>query len=85
MRELERHAAEIGLPPEVLMENAGLAIAQEVRGWLGTAAASRSSSLSGRETMVATAWSPLATSTTGGPESTFAFALSEEAMTQTMS
>lgn len=38
MRELERHAAEIGLPPEVLMENAGLAIAQEVRGWLGTAA-----------------------------------------------
>lgn len=38
MRELERGAAEIGLPPEVLMESAGLAIAQEVSGWLGSAA-----------------------------------------------
>lgn len=38
MREIERRAAEIGLPPEVLMENAGLAIAQQVKGWLGSAA-----------------------------------------------
>ena len=38
MREIERRAAEIGLPPEVLMENAGLAIAREVKGWLGSAA-----------------------------------------------
>lgn len=38
MRELERRAAEIGLPSEALMENAGLAIAQEVKGWLGSAA-----------------------------------------------
>jgi len=36
MKELERHAAELGSPPEVLMENAGLAIAQEVKRWLGS-------------------------------------------------
>ena len=36
MKELERRAAELGLPSEVLMENAGLAIAQEVKGWLGS-------------------------------------------------
>ncbi len=35
MREIERRAAEIGLPPETLMENAGLAVAQEVKKWLG--------------------------------------------------
>ena len=35
MKEIERRAAEIGLPPNVLMENAGLAIAQKVKGWLG--------------------------------------------------
>jgi len=35
MLELERRAAEIGLPPEVLMENAGLAVAQKVKKWLG--------------------------------------------------
>ncbi len=39
MKELERRAAEIGLPNEVLMENAGFAIAQEVRDWLGSVAA----------------------------------------------
>jgi len=38
MMELERRAAEIGLPPSVLMENAGLAIAQQVKGWLGSVA-----------------------------------------------
>ncbi|MCK4362967.1 MAG: bifunctional ADP-dependent NAD(P)H-hydrate dehydratase/NAD(P)H-hydrate epimerase, partial [Dehalococcoidia bacterium] len=37
MREIERGAAEQGLPNEVLMENAGLAIAQQVKGWLGSA------------------------------------------------
>ena len=31
MKELERRAAELGFPPELLMENAGLAIAQEVK------------------------------------------------------
>jgi len=41
MQELERSAAEIGLPPEVLMENAGLAVAREVKGWLGSAARRR--------------------------------------------
>lgn len=41
MRELERRAAEVGLPPAVLMENAGLAIAREVKGWLGSAARRR--------------------------------------------
>ncbi|NQT47534.1 MAG: NAD(P)H-hydrate dehydratase [Chloroflexi bacterium] len=35
MVEMERQSAEIGLPPEVLMENAGLAAAQEIRKWLG--------------------------------------------------
>ena len=38
MRELERRASEIGLPSEALMENAGLAIAQEVQGQLGSTA-----------------------------------------------
>ncbi|MBA7472266.1 Bifunctional NAD(P)H-hydrate repair enzyme Nnr [subsurface metagenome] len=37
MKELERGAAKQGLPNEVLMENAGLAIAQRVKGWLGSA------------------------------------------------
>jgi len=36
MKELERRAAELGFPPELLMENAGLAIAQEVKRWLGS-------------------------------------------------
>jgi len=38
MRELERRAAEVGLPSPVLMENAGLATAQKVKEWLGSAA-----------------------------------------------
>ena len=38
MKGIERCAAEQGLPTEVLMENAGLAIAQQVKGWLGNAA-----------------------------------------------
>ena len=37
MREIERGAAGQGLPNEVLMENAGLAIAQQVKRWLGSA------------------------------------------------
>jgi len=41
MRELERRAAEVGLPSGVLMENAGLAIAREVKGWIGSAARRR--------------------------------------------
>lgn len=41
MREIERRAAEIGLPPEVLMENAGLAVAQEIKRWLGDTEGSR--------------------------------------------
>jgi len=36
MKELERRAAELGFPSDVLMENAGLAIAQEVKRWLGS-------------------------------------------------
>ena len=36
MREIERRAAEVGLSPEVLMENAGLAVAHEVKKWLGS-------------------------------------------------
>ncbi len=35
MKEIERRAAEIGLPPNVLMENAGLSVAQKIKGWLG--------------------------------------------------
>ncbi len=35
MRQIEQRAAEIGLPPEILMENAGLAVAQETKNWLG--------------------------------------------------
>lgn len=35
MREIEQRAAESGLTPQVLMENAGLAVAQEIRKWLG--------------------------------------------------
>lgn len=35
MKELERRAAQIGLPSSVLMENAGLATAQKVKEWLG--------------------------------------------------
>jgi NAD(P)H-hydrate epimerase len=35
MRQIEQQAAEEGLPSEVLMENAGLAVAQEVKSWLG--------------------------------------------------
>ena len=38
MREIEQRAAAIGLPPEVLMENAGLAVAQEIKSWLGNIA-----------------------------------------------
>ena len=34
MREIERRAAEIGLPPRVLMDNAGLAVAQGIREYL---------------------------------------------------
>jgi len=41
MSELEHRAAEVGLPSEVLMENAGLAVAREVKGWLGSAARRR--------------------------------------------
>ena len=35
MLELERRSADIGLPPEVLMENAGLAVANQAREFLG--------------------------------------------------
>jgi hydroxyethylthiazole kinase-like uncharacterized protein yjeF len=35
MREMEQRAAEIGISPETLMENAGLAVAREVKEWLG--------------------------------------------------
>jgi len=38
MRELERRAAELGLPQNELMENAGLAVAHKVKAWLGSAA-----------------------------------------------
>lgn len=38
MRELERRAAERGIPSPVLMEHAGLAVALEVKRWLGGAA-----------------------------------------------
>jgi len=37
MREIERGAAEQGLPSNVLMDNAGLAIALQVKDWLGGA------------------------------------------------
>jgi hydroxyethylthiazole kinase-like uncharacterized protein yjeF len=36
MRAIEREAAKVGLPSEVLMENAGLAVAQHTRDWLGS-------------------------------------------------
>jgi hydroxyethylthiazole kinase-like uncharacterized protein yjeF len=36
MRAIEQQAAEVGLPSEVLMENAGLAVAQHTRAWLGS-------------------------------------------------
>lgn len=36
MRELEQRAAEIGLPSDILMENAGLAVAEEARKLLGS-------------------------------------------------
>src|SRR3990170_6096089 len=35
MRDLERRAETIGLPPSVLMENAGLSVAREIRRYLG--------------------------------------------------
>ena len=35
MRQIEQQAAQIGLPSGMLMENAGLAVAQEVKSWLG--------------------------------------------------
>ncbi|MCL0037383.1 bifunctional ADP-dependent NAD(P)H-hydrate dehydratase/NAD(P)H-hydrate epimerase, partial [Dehalococcoidia bacterium] len=35
MLELERRSAAAGLPPEVLMENAGLAVANQAREFLG--------------------------------------------------
>ncbi|MEE8372772.1 MAG: NAD(P)H-hydrate epimerase, partial [Dehalococcoidia bacterium] len=40
MRQLEQAAAEIDLPPDVLMENAGLAVAEEVRKLCGNVAGS---------------------------------------------
>jgi NAD(P)H-hydrate epimerase len=40
MRQLERAAAEIDLPPDALMENAGLAVAEEVRKLRGNVAGS---------------------------------------------
>ncbi|HWR70131.1 MAG TPA: NAD(P)H-hydrate dehydratase [Dehalococcoidia bacterium] len=36
MRAIERQAAKVGLPSEVLMENAGLAVAQHTKAWLGS-------------------------------------------------
>lgn len=36
MRRIEQDAAQIDLPSEVLMEKAGLAVAKEVRAWLGS-------------------------------------------------
>ncbi len=36
MRAIERQAAKIGLPSEVLMENAGLAVAQHTKNWMGS-------------------------------------------------
>ena len=38
MRQIERHAATIGLPSEILMENAGLKVAREVKEWMGRVA-----------------------------------------------
>jgi len=38
MVQMERLSAEIGLPPDVLMENAGLAAAKHVKKWLGSVA-----------------------------------------------
>ena len=36
MRQVEEECAKIGLPPSMLMENAGKAVAEEVRKILGT-------------------------------------------------
>jgi len=36
MRSIEQQAAKVGLPSEVLMENAGLAVAQHSKKWLGS-------------------------------------------------
>jgi len=36
MQDIERGSADQGIPTEVLMENAGLAFAQKVKGWLGS-------------------------------------------------
>ena len=36
MRAIEQAAAKVGLPSEVLMENAGLAVARHTKGWLGS-------------------------------------------------
>jgi hydroxyethylthiazole kinase-like uncharacterized protein yjeF len=41
MREIDRRCIEAGLPTEVLMENAGLAVAQELKRFLGTVAGSQ--------------------------------------------
>ncbi len=41
MRDIDRRCAEAGLPTEVLMENAGLAVAQEVKHVLGTISGSQ--------------------------------------------
>jgi hydroxyethylthiazole kinase-like uncharacterized protein yjeF len=41
MRDLEQHAAAVGLPSNVLMENAGLAVAREVKRFLGGVAGRR--------------------------------------------
>lgn len=35
MRDIERRAADIGLPPHVLMEHAGLSVAKHMKAWLG--------------------------------------------------
>lgn len=36
MRAIEQQAAKVGLPSDVLMENAGLAVAQHIKKWLGS-------------------------------------------------
>ena len=38
MVEMEKQAAALGLPSEILMENAGLAVARETKRWVGSLA-----------------------------------------------
>jgi hydroxyethylthiazole kinase-like uncharacterized protein yjeF len=38
MREIEKQAAAMGVPWEILMENAGLAVAREIEAWVGSVA-----------------------------------------------